>query len=106
MDRVCESDTLSFLTKKVKTKKAQGQGSRTPGEVIHLKVIFTETRETWKERRGIQPYRERRMDDGWNKHRLQLKTNGNISFPLSQIGFILPEFVAWLPLIALLISKC
>lgn len=35
-----------------------------------------------------------------NKLRLQLKINGNISFPLSQIGFILPEFVAWLPLIA------
>lgn len=38
MDRFCESDILSFLT-----KKAQGQRSRAPGEVIHLKVIFTET---------------------------------------------------------------
>ena len=43
--------------------------------------------------------------DGTNKLRLQLKINGNISFPLSQIGFILPEFVAWLPLIAPLIFQ-
>lgn len=59
MDRSCESDTLSFLT-----KKAQGQRSRTPGKVIHLKVIFTETAERWRE---IQPYQEQRMGDGWNK---------------------------------------
>lgn len=47
------------------------------------------------------------MDDGWNKQtETSIQNNGNISFPLSQIGFILPEFVAWLPLIAQLISKC
>lgn len=62
MDRFCECDTLSFLT-----KKAQGQKSRTSGEVIHLKVIFTETGERWTERRGIQPYQEWWLDDGWNK---------------------------------------
>ena len=32
-------------------KKAQGQTSRTPGEVIHLKVIFTETREEMERKR-------------------------------------------------------
>lgn len=59
MDRVCESDTLSFLT-----EKAQGQRSQTPGEVIYLKVIFTEMRKRWREERNSTLPAAGRIEDG------------------------------------------